>query len=244
MNLAVIIPIYKRHDLTRLCFEHLKIQQDKFGFDVFIAGSEGSVSRLLAEGFGFNYIEVENNPLGAKFNSLLSLCVDHDGVVVLGSDDFLPDRAWKLYYTLDMSKKKIYGFAGCYFYSTKRKTLNLFQYKGSIKTIGAGRLYNKATLDAVHWKLWTDTQPRGLDTDAMTRCLASGCSETILDQVTLIDVKHSHNITSHAIAMIGSYVDSSIIERDFGKEFTEKLNALNYSSGNDQIKISLKKKVA
>lgn len=242
MNLAVIIAIYKRHDLTRLCFEHLSRQQKKFGFDVVIAGSEGNESESLAREFGFEYVETINEPLGQKMNVLSLMCKNYDGVVVLGSDDFLPDNAFAKFLTLDMSQKVIYGFSGCYFYSTKSKTLNFFNYKGTIKTIGAGRLYTGEMLKAINFKPWSDEQPKGLDTNAMQRCLSVGGKEVVLDQVTMIDVKHSHNMTSHAITRIGSKTDLSIVLRDYGYEFFHKLAGLKYEAGNDQLNI--KKKVA
>lgn len=244
MKLAVIIPIYKRHDLTRLCFEHLSGQQKKFGFSVFIAGSEGNESAALATEFGFNYIERPNDPLGQKFNSLSLLCKDFDGVLVIGSDDFLPDNAWRKYMTLDMNVKAIYGFRGCYFYSTRNNSFSFFNYQNVIKTIGAGRLYTREMMNSVNWKPWSDDQPKGLDTDAIRRCMASGGKEILLDQVTMIDVKHSHNITSHAITRVGSKLSTDIIERDFGTGFLNKLRELKYVSGSDVLKIHFKKKVA
>lgn len=242
MNLAVIIAIYKRQDLTRICFEHLSVQQKKFGFDVIIAGSEGSESENLVREFGFNYIETPNEPLGQKMNLLSIACIDYDGVIVLGSDDFLPDNAFAKFYTLDMSVKAIYGFRGCYFYSTKDKRLNFFNYQNTIKTIGAGRLYTGEVLKAINFKPWSDDQPKGLDTNAMQRCMSVGAKEIVLDQVTMIDVKHSHNVTSHAILRTGQKVTTDLIVRDFSQEFLDKLNSLNYASGQDQLKIRFKKK--
>ena len=242
MKLIVIIPIYKRHDLTRLCFHHLKLQQKMFGFDVLVAGSEGLDSRELTESFGFGYIETINDPLGQKLNALSHLCQDYDGMVILGSDDFIPNKAWELYYSQDLTGLKIFGFQGCYFYSTKTKSMNYFKYTGTIKTIGAGRLYTGDLVRKMNGKIWSDDQPKALDTNASNRCGSVGAKEVILDQVTMIDVKHSHNITSHQIARVGAKVNTDIIHRDFGADFYKRLMALQYVSGNDTLNITFKKK--
>jgi len=117
-KLAVILPIYKRHNLTRLCLEWLRLQADKFLFDVFIAGSEGGVSERLVLEFGFNYIEVDNKPLSNKLNALTEKCKGYDGVILMGSDDFMSDSVFELYQSIDTSKPVLYGFNDSHVYCT------------------------------------------------------------------------------------------------------------------------------
>jgi hypothetical protein len=203
MELAVIIPIYKRHDLTELCFEHLSNQQKKYGFSVFITGSEGEVSENLARKYGYEYLEVANNPVSEKFNAALSMAKGFDGVVVIGSDDFLSDDAFDIYYVQDISKPMIVGSSKINFYSTQYKELRELSHVNSItETIGAGRLYTKAMLERVNWRLWPRNQNNGLDTAATHKCVAAGGYEVVRDFFH-VDVKHAQNITRHAVAKIG-----------------------------------------
>lgn len=101
-KLIVLVPFYKRHRLTKLCFKRLKSQSKKLGFEVVVAGSEGEESKKLAK--GLHYIEVPNQPLSNKLNALLNECREFDGVIVLGSDNFISDSIIKMYQEMDLSK--------------------------------------------------------------------------------------------------------------------------------------------
>src|SRR3990167_3746954 len=104
-RLAVIVPIYQRHELTNLALKNLWHQWSKYGIDVFVVGSEGQVSKDLAENYGFNYLEFENNPLSEKLNAVLKETQEgsYDGVIVLGSDNFISDSIIEFYQEVDCS---------------------------------------------------------------------------------------------------------------------------------------------
>lgn len=70
-KLAIIVPFYKRHSITELCFKNLCSQATKYNIDVYTVGSEGVVSESLAKKYEFNYLEFENLPISRKFDALL-----------------------------------------------------------------------------------------------------------------------------------------------------------------------------
>lgn len=236
MELTVLIPIWKRHDLTDICFANLKRQQDKFGFSVVIVGSEGEESKSLTEKYGFDYLEFSNDFLGAKLNAGLSICKGN--VVVIGSDDFLSDAAFAFYSTIDSTKKIYAGIKNVLFYWNKKSQLSLFSYRGkSFKTVGAGRIYTKAMIQACNGKLWEDSKQVGLDTSASTICHLNGGSEIVTDSFSVIDVKHSHNLTNPEVCRIGEKRDVTEIQKIFGTFVWEKIKNLTYSSDTiDRIK--------
>lgn len=236
MKFAVLIPIWKRHDLTNICFEYLAEQRKKFGFDVMVVGSEGDNSEMLTTGHGFDYVEYSNENLGEKLNYGLSRLKKYDAVVVLGSDDFLTYEAWNTYSALDLSGKVYYGFGRLYFYTTKNGKLSEFIYKGAnIRTIGAGRIYSKAALKSVDYKLWSDEKNCGLDTDASANLSKTGCKEISLEGYHVLDVKHAENITDHAVARVGKSADVNLIQNRFGRELFESLKELVFIEGTETV---------
>ena len=105
-RVGIVSAMWQRLELTDLVFSH--IADMKAAVAPFmellpvVAGSEGDASRAVAEQNVFSYREVENLPLGAKWNAALSLLRDQDvdGVVILGSDDLLNERFFHVLKTL------------------------------------------------------------------------------------------------------------------------------------------------
>jgi len=85
-KLAVIVPFYKRKELTKLCFKELLRQKNKFGFDVYVCGDNEEI--IPNE---FKNVMCNNIPLGNKLNTLLKSTQigNYDGVLIVGSDDFI-----------------------------------------------------------------------------------------------------------------------------------------------------------
>ncbi len=201
MKLAIIISIWQRHDLTKIVFDYYRELTKGYDIEIIIAGSEGEESAALAE--GFNYIEVPNYPLSEKNNALLEKAkgLNVDGVILLGSDDFIDRNILDFYYTLE-NKKNVVGFRDIYFYSTHTGKLAYFSYKEH-RTIGAGRFYSKYVLDKMDWKIWKGVIQRGLDKNSQENLLTRGITEEIfsLKDVNgfMVDIKHHDNITNHDI---------------------------------------------
>ena len=78
-RLAVIVPHYKRKEVTKLCLKRLEEQQQKFGFEVFTSGDYTTQ---------FNNVPCNNLPVGNKNNTLLQAAKGYDGVMIVGSDNF------------------------------------------------------------------------------------------------------------------------------------------------------------
>jgi len=224
-KIAVIVPFFQRHDVTTLCFERLARQQIAFGLTVYTAGSEGEKSKSLAESFGFNYVEVENLPVSNKNNVLLqsTRSGNFDGVIIVGSDDFLSDSIFEFYSTIDCEKVAMYGFNNLHFYDTKHQIVSSDgKYKDGIITIGAGRLFTKALLEEMDYYLWRGSISRGLDT-LCSNSIPKG-SEVFLnyDGHLILDVKHEINISSRTIVWSGikryplSFITDSL--KDVGEQ--------------------------
>jgi hypothetical protein len=217
-NLAVIVPFYKRERLTRLCFERLRKQSKKLKFDVIVAGSEREKSKQLAK--DFKYIETENRPLGKKLNALLKECANYDGVIIIGSDNFMSDSLIKIYQEIDCSKPLFYSFNDIYIYSSKYNTIKSdFDYTRAGNGIGVARLYTKSTLELMNYEIWSNERLKGMDGNADKRLKSKGVKEIQLDLGShfLIDVKIESNISAHEIVFSGHKEHDLSILNKLGK---------------------------
>lgn len=201
-KLAVILPYWGRPEITKLCFDRLNKQRLKFGFDVFVSGNNDSIVPN-----GFYTIDMLNLPLGNKLNSLVAQTTNYNGVIILGSDDFVSDSVFELYQTIDTTKEVFYGFDDCHVYDAWSKQLKCgINYKD---TIGVARLWTKPTLEKMNYKLYESERNKGLDSNSKVNMLANGIIEVSLpyNGHFIVDVKCEDNITSPEIIEICSISD-------------------------------------
>lgn len=201
-KLAIILPYWGRPEVTKLCFERLEAQRVKFGFDVFVAGDNDSIVPI-----GWYILDVPNLPLGNKLNSLISRTKDYDGVIIIGSDDFISDSVFELYQTIDCTKLAFYGFDDCHVYNAWTKQLKYgITYKD---TIGVARLWTKPTLEKMDYKLYQPERNKGLDSNSKINMLANGIVEVAIpyNGHFIVDVKCEDNITSPEIIEICTIED-------------------------------------
>lgn len=202
-KLAVILPFWERPSVTKLCFERLEMQRVKFGFDVFVSGDNEDIVPK-----GWSFLNVNNLPLGNKLNTLIQCTTDYDGVIILGSDDFVSDSIFQLYQKIDCTKEVFYGFDDCHVYNAWSKQLKYgITYKD---TIGVARLWTKPTLEKMDYKLYQSERNQGLDTNSKINMLTNGIEEIRLsyDGHFIVDVKCEDNITSPEIIEICTIEDN------------------------------------
>jgi hypothetical protein len=230
-KLAVILPFWERPNVTKLCFERLEMQRKKFGFDVFVSGNDEDIVPK-----GWSFLNVTNLPLGNKLNTLIACTKDYDGVIILGSDDFISDSIFELYQQIDCKRLVFYGFNDCHVYSSHTQKLgHKLSYTKSGNTIGVARLWTKATLERMNYKLYTSIRNKGLDSDSKRNMNTKGIEEISLsyDGHFMLDVKCDNNITAPEIVNTCEVMDSLelIIEKlpDVGERI------LKLESGKKQI---------
>ena len=231
MKIALIIAVWKRHDLEKIVIDSYIEQSKKFGFEIIIAGSEGARSKRLAK--GCHYLEVDNSPLSKKHNEMLLKAkeLDMDGVVLMGSDDLVSDSYWEWVYSQDMKGEQLLGLKDFYFYSTRTKELSYWGgYKQGKQVAGAGRLFTKAVLDKLNWKLWSDDKEHGLDSDCSQRLLKFNITEksTTMAEMNafLVDIKHTVSITSQSLISNCKKANFDIMAKAVNKKVVEKVEKL------------------
>lgn len=156
MRIALHIPVWKRLELTRACYEGLKrniLEFEALGYELipYIGHSEKEHEELANE-YGWKNISVTNDRLGTK-NQLLYEYMkrdDWDWFMQLGSDDFLlPGGAEKIVETMQV--QPFASFNELFFFQRDtRKGTHLKGYR-----CGAGRFISREIVDKVKI-MWND----------------------------------------------------------------------------------------
>ncbi len=175
MRLAVITALWGRPLVAGLMLRHLeeqgaRLRRGGIELAVYVVGSEGEQSKLLADLHGAHYLEFPNKPLGKKWNAVLSQAreADPDGVIVLGSDNFVTDTlllAWA--HALDLGVEYA-GVLDAFMYSVELQ--QLIHWPGYDKPeragepVGSARLYSRSLLEKLKGgHLWARGWNNSLD---------------------------------------------------------------------------------
>ena len=172
MRVALLTTLWKRPALTACALRSGLLAREALSGSVDIellaVGSEGIVSRALAEDHGWRYVEAPNRPIGVKLNAGFAALrsLDVDGVVAHGSDDFADLRlvsAWarasdegKLFCgLLDMYKVRVGDY----------RVFHWTGYQGARRgdSIGPWRFVASSVLDVLDWAPYDPALSRNLD---------------------------------------------------------------------------------
>jgi hypothetical protein len=91
-RITIAIPVFKRYYLTKILLEDWVRRIERFSGKTkyrILIGTHEDYYINLAEKLNISYLDVNNDVLGEKFNSLIFAASSMgDGVVLMGSDDF------------------------------------------------------------------------------------------------------------------------------------------------------------
>lgn len=204
MKTAIIVPVWKRPEVTRVCFENLS----KTGCGVFVAYSEHWVADLLVE-YGFKGFYIENNPLGKKKNNLLKRSLEHewDQVMEMGSDNLVDLTKLDEYLSLGLDH---YGTSSIYFADPKKKRAKY--YNAPRKIWGAGRVMSRKAVED-SFPLWDDKGTIYLDAQANAKLESKGYKYSVVKEPLCVDIKTETNIHPYSRFDGVNVKYSSVIER-------------------------------
>lgn len=186
MKIALLTTLFKRPELAACVLYHgieIRAWCESADHDLTIVlvavGSEGEESRKLAEEHGWDYVEHENQPLGAKLNAGFARCraLGVDAVVAHGSDDFA-DPALIVEWARHIEDgASICGLIDMF--KVHGRTLVALRwpgYRGARKgeAIGPWRAISRRILDAIDWAPYDPTLSKNLD-NSMTKKLNAKC---------------------------------------------------------------------
>jgi hypothetical protein len=159
---------------------------------------------------GAGVVCVANNPVSRKWQEGLRKAWelhgrDADGVMILGSDDFVtPAYLRQACRILTSGFSAVFGVDQFYSYNALTRELGhwrqIVYHESWPIPVGCGRVFSRALLDRVSWRLWPLDQDKGLDTMCSKRLIALGYPMDLvrLDNfpgAAIVDVKSDTNIT-------------------------------------------------
>lgn len=173
-KVAIITAMWKRPEVFKVFGQltnDLIESVSEVDFCVFCVGSEGEMSRKLAESFGFTYIEHPNDNLSEKWGA----CVERASkwsphyYLMMGSDDVMDAALFRRYLPYMHNGIDLIGVLDWYFYDMVSG--DAIYWKGYRQahnrgmTCGAGRMISRALIDQMRLNPWRgNRRNKGLDT--------------------------------------------------------------------------------
>jgi len=143
LKIKILVCVWQRPEITRICFEGIKRLQKKFDIDPVIIYSEKSMSSLIAK-YKFEKYFHENLPLGRKFNFGIEMALksEWDYLMTLGSDNLITDSLIELYKKYE--GKDAFGIDTAYLYNSETGEAGVFK---NGYAIGAGRMLARRVVE-------------------------------------------------------------------------------------------------
>lgn len=228
MKIAFITAMWKRPAIFELFARGIINLQKGFPeveIQCFVAGSEGVVSKSLAERFGFVYTEFANQPLNKKFNAaaLSAKEWNPDYCIFVGSDDIIAPGCFENYLNAFGQGFRYVALNDCYFVSMGRGKLIWWPGYKDDRVCGLGRALNDEVMSGLHWQPYS-TAPglRTLETDM--DLLLGGLSPLKIKHTAAFDLKSSVNINRFKMFKEAMYADSKeVLTECLGEEFANEI---------------------
>lgn len=186
MTTAIIIPVWKRPEITNLCFENL-VKTDCLVF----AGVSEEWAATLCQKHKFQYLDIVNDYLGRKKNILLEYALQWkwDQLLEVGSDNLLDLSKLEEYLSIPPPH---YGTNCQYMYDTNIGKAK-FVKVGNGKMWGTGRVIAREAVEAA-FPLWDDTSNKYLDAQANTALDKAGYKYSVVQHPIFCGMKSDVNI--------------------------------------------------
>jgi len=192
-KIMILLPIWKREKITRICLDNLKELQKDFNIDVICVVSE-QWSKLAAFEYGFRYVEAPNECIGAKMNIGVREAIkfDFDYMMNLGSDDIITKELFDIYEPYFKDGLKMFGSRRVTFIDSESKEVKRNDYQAMI---GAGRCIRKDIIvEVLKSGEMYDKVQKGLDFNSQAKFIRHNHTEIENPFNTIFDIKSCENI--------------------------------------------------
>jgi len=226
-KILVYLAVWKRPEITELCFRGVKRIQQHPDFDIQALAVISEPEMIgLCEKYGIAWMMYKNEPLGEKKNAGLQKAkeFDFDYLMEIGSDDIVLNELLEDYKKY-IGEHEFFGIAdAAYINSESGECRRLI----SKSTYGAGRMISRKALEKCNWILWNDRLNRGLDNNSVFALQRKGMvyqRVKPMDFPGIIDVKSQENIWKFNFYLGVPYDIDEILKRisDEEKEILESL---------------------
>lgn len=190
MKLLFFIPVWKRPQITEICFMGINRLRESFDIDAFAVISEEEM-KPLCDKYNVKYCMYKNHPLGEKKNYGIgqSLQLEWDYLIEIGSDDLVKDDLIKSYMPFFGHRPTI---GASEFIHLNSKTGECRSFKSMIH--GAATAISRQTVERFK-KLWDDSRSIGLDKNVTNLLVTNGVmGKRVTGEPKVIDIKSDVNI--------------------------------------------------
>lgn len=183
MKIRIVIPLWKRPEVTEFCFTELLkvIKESKHEICVTCVISEESYKKVC-EDFGFHWEWAENNPLGEKINTGIreSLYFQWDYLMTMNSDDVIDVKLIdEVYHPFFESKIPYFGVNRVTYVNFATKEARDFKYDYSV--LGIAKCIRRDIVEQFKGDVYPPERNRGLDDGLMDRLMRSGVLPVMVD---------------------------------------------------------------
>lgn len=170
MKIQIVIPLWKRPNVTRFCFDELlkMMAESKHEYRVLCVISE-SCYIPVCDSYGFNWIYADNNPLGEKINKGIKRALEFKGweyLMMMNSDDVIkPELIDKYYQPFFESKEKFFGISRVTYINFYTNEARQFDYEYSV--LGIGKCIRRDVVEQMKGNLYRSELNKCLDDTMM-----------------------------------------------------------------------------
>lgn len=170
MKIQVVIPLWKRPQVTMFCFDELlkMMSESKHEYRVLCVISENCYISIC-ESYGFNWIYADNNPLGEKINKGIKRSLEFKGweyLMMMNSDDVIKAELIDRYYQpFFESKEKFFGISSVTYINFYTNEARQFDYEYSV--LGIGKCIRRDVVEQMKGNLYRSELNKCLDDTMM-----------------------------------------------------------------------------
>lgn len=155
MKIQIVIPLWKRPEVTQYCFDGLLklIDESKHEIKVLCVISEPEYIKTC-EDYGFNWIAADNKPLGQKINNGVKAALNYewDYLMMMNSDDIVKAKLIDEYYQPFFEKKdSFFGIEKVTYVNFHTKEAREVKYNYSV--LGIGKCIRRDVVELAFKKL-------------------------------------------------------------------------------------------
>ena len=213
--------IWKRPEVFRIWGHNMSRLADKYGLTIAVTGSEGEVSRNLANEFSMCYHEWPNSPLGEKANQRLKFAgaLNPDFVWLMGSDDIFTEKTVEYYLKkINQGYDEIASLDLYYYHYGDVIYSHGYQGKRLGEPIAPGRMLSARVLDHYGWEMWNSSENKFLDGHVRNRVDQLDIKRHYFKHVEqgtcMMDIKTNENMTPYKLRSNYEKVSNKIL-KDF-----------------------------
>lgn len=197
MKIRIVIPCWKRPEITKFCFGELKkLQQiSRHTLDVLCIISEDDYIPIC-ESLGFDWLMYKNNPLGEKINAGIKKSLDYkwDYLMTMNSDSVIREELFDFYEEYFKRDEKYFGVDTVYFLDSKSGECRKYLYNFTI--LGVAKCIRRDVVESMKGNLYRNDLNSCLDNTMMDNMIKAGAYPKIVKYKgqLVFDVKSEVNI--------------------------------------------------